>query len=69
MPKLFATCARGLESVLTDELQAIGATEVIPGRGGVQFRGRSSRFVQSEFMAAHRDPRALAHSRSDRHLA
>ena len=39
MPKLFATCARGLESVLTDELVALGATEVAPGRGGVHFVG------------------------------
>ncbi len=39
MPKLFATCARGLEDVLADELRALGSPEVIPGRGGVQFEG------------------------------
>lgn len=39
MPKLFATCARGLESVLVDELRALGSPEVVPGRGGVHFLG------------------------------
>ncbi len=39
MPKLFATCARGLESVLVEELQALGSPEVTPGRGGVYFQG------------------------------
>ena len=39
MPKLFATCARGLETVLTEELTALGAAGVAPGRGGVQFLG------------------------------
>lgn len=37
--KLFATCARGLERVLADELRTLGAADVEPGRGGVQFRG------------------------------
>src|SRR5205823_13927108 len=36
---LFATCARGLEDVLVEELRALGAAEVAPGRGGVQFAG------------------------------
>src|SRR5438067_1669388 len=36
---LFATCARGLEPVLADELRALGATAVEPGRGGVAFQG------------------------------
>jgi putative N6-adenine-specific DNA methylase len=36
---LFATCARGLEGVLADELRALGAAEVTPGRGGVSFAG------------------------------
>src|SRR5437763_1353204 len=39
VPKLFATCARGLEGVLVDELRALGAAEVTPGRGGVHFLG------------------------------
>ncbi len=37
--RLFATCARGLEPVLADELRALGAAEVTPGRGGVAFAG------------------------------
>lgn len=39
MPKLFATCARGLEPVLADELRALDAADVEPGRGGVAFAG------------------------------
>src|SRR5262245_42270297 len=35
----FATCARGLEPVLADELTQLGATQVTPGRGGVAFAG------------------------------
>jgi putative N6-adenine-specific DNA methylase len=35
----FATCARGLEPVLADELRALGAADVAPGRGGVGFAG------------------------------
>lgn len=35
----FATCARGLEPVLADELRSLGATTVEPGRGGVKFSG------------------------------
>jgi putative N6-adenine-specific DNA methylase len=37
--RLFATCARGLEPVLANELTALGAREVAPGRGGVGFGG------------------------------
>jgi putative N6-adenine-specific DNA methylase len=37
--RFFATCARGLELVLTNELTALGATDVTPGRGGVRFSG------------------------------
>jgi putative N6-adenine-specific DNA methylase len=37
--KLFATCARGLETILADELRQIGAREIEPGRGGVAFAG------------------------------
>jgi putative N6-adenine-specific DNA methylase len=35
----FATCARGLEKVLAGELTNLGATDITPGRGGVQFYG------------------------------
>ncbi len=37
--KFFATCARGLEPVLADEVRALGAQDVAPGRGGVGFAG------------------------------
>jgi putative N6-adenine-specific DNA methylase len=37
--RFFATCGRGIEPVLTDELRALGAEGVEPGRGGVAFRG------------------------------
>src|SRR5687768_4521057 len=37
--KFFATCARGLEAILADELRQIGAANVEPGRGGVAFAG------------------------------
>ncbi len=39
MERFFATCGRGIEPVLADELRALGAAEVTPGRGGVQFQG------------------------------
>lgn len=37
--KFFATCARGLENVLADELRELHADDVEPGRGGVRFHG------------------------------
>jgi putative N6-adenine-specific DNA methylase len=37
--RFFATCARGLEPLLAGELNQLGATDVNPGRGGVQFAG------------------------------
>ena len=37
--RYFATCARGLEPVLADELRQLGADAVEPGRGGVSFAG------------------------------
>jgi putative N6-adenine-specific DNA methylase len=37
--RYFATCARGIEPVLADELQTLAAFQVEPGRGGVAFRG------------------------------
>jgi len=39
MTAYFATCARGLETVLARELTALGADDVEPGRGGARFRG------------------------------
>jgi putative N6-adenine-specific DNA methylase len=35
----FATCGRGIEPVLAEELRNLGAADVEPGRGGVGFRG------------------------------
>jgi putative N6-adenine-specific DNA methylase len=37
--RYFATCGRGVELVLADELHALGAADVEPGRGGVHFAG------------------------------
>jgi putative N6-adenine-specific DNA methylase len=37
--RFFATCGRGIEPILADELRALGAAGVEPGRGGVGFRG------------------------------
>jgi putative N6-adenine-specific DNA methylase len=39
MPKYFATCARGLEPILADELRTLQAQDVEAGRGGVSFSG------------------------------
>jgi len=39
MPDYFATCARGLEPLLANELRGIGAGGVQEGRGGVSFCG------------------------------
>ena len=39
MSRCFATCARGLEPVLADELRALHADAIEPGRGGVHFSG------------------------------
>jgi putative N6-adenine-specific DNA methylase len=37
--RYFATCGRGIEPVLAEELHALGATQVEQGRGGVHFSG------------------------------
>jgi putative N6-adenine-specific DNA methylase len=37
--RYFATCGRGVEPVLADELRGLGALDVQPGRGGVGFAG------------------------------
>ncbi len=39
MPDFFATCPRGLEKLLTEELAGLGATDVRPTDGGVAFAG------------------------------
>lgn len=39
MLTLFATCARGVEPVLAEELRALGASGVRPARAGVAFAG------------------------------
>lgn len=39
MEKFFATCPRGLEALLVDELQSAGAREARVVPGGVQFKG------------------------------
>src|SRR5262245_22656523 len=39
LTRYFATCARGLESVLAGELRGLGTGEVEAGRGGVGFGG------------------------------
>jgi putative N6-adenine-specific DNA methylase len=39
MDRFFATCARGIEPILADELRGLAANEVQPGRGGVAFAG------------------------------
>src|SRR5215212_4135535 len=39
MHSFFATCPRGLESILAEELQALGAAEVASVDGGARFRG------------------------------
>ena len=39
LTRYFATCARGLEPILAEELQALAARDVTTGRGGVAFAG------------------------------
>ncbi|HEY7326721.1 MAG TPA: THUMP domain-containing protein [Gemmataceae bacterium] len=47
MELYFATCGRGIEPILADELRALGAAEVEPGRGGVSFRGELALLYQA----------------------
>src|SRR5438128_1826359 len=42
MQHFFATCARGIEPILTGEFRDLGAGDVEPGRGGVHFSGGRS---------------------------
>ena len=37
--KFFATCPKGVESLLADELRALGATDMKETRAGVAFTG------------------------------
>lgn len=39
LDRYFATCAKGIEPVLADELRELGAADIKPGRGGVHFAG------------------------------
>src|SRR6476659_10054682 len=39
LQRYFATCARGLEPILADELAGLRAETIAPGRGGVAFAG------------------------------
>jgi putative N6-adenine-specific DNA methylase len=39
LERYFATCGRGIEPVLAEELRALGAADVETGRGGVHFAG------------------------------
>jgi putative N6-adenine-specific DNA methylase len=39
LARYFATCARGLEAVLAEELRELQAADIEPGRGGVAFAG------------------------------
>lgn len=39
MMKLFATCGRGMEPILSREIESIGAKDIKAGRGGVYFSG------------------------------
>jgi putative N6-adenine-specific DNA methylase len=45
--RYFATCGRGIEPVLADELRALRAAEVEPGRGGVHFAGDRALLYQA----------------------
>jgi putative N6-adenine-specific DNA methylase len=45
--RYFATCGRGIEPVLAEELRALGAAEVEPGRGGVSFGGDLAMLYQA----------------------
>lgn len=43
----FATCGKGLEPILANELTALGAADVTPGRGGVNFAGDLSQLYRA----------------------
>jgi putative N6-adenine-specific DNA methylase len=64
---LVATCSRGLEEVLADELRAIGVADVAPGRGFVGFTGglRAVYEANLRLRTAARVLVPLAHGRVD----
>jgi putative N6-adenine-specific DNA methylase len=45
--RFFATCGRGIEPVLADEVRALGAADIAPGRGGVSFAGDRALLYQA----------------------
>ena len=45
--KYFATCARGFESLLAQELRDLRALDIEPGRGGVSFGGDQATLYQA----------------------
>jgi putative N6-adenine-specific DNA methylase len=45
--RYFATCARGLEGILAEELRALNALDVEPGRGGTAFAGHKALLYQA----------------------
>jgi putative N6-adenine-specific DNA methylase len=45
--RFFATCGRGVENILADELRALGAADVEPGRGGVAYSGDKALLYKS----------------------
>jgi putative N6-adenine-specific DNA methylase len=47
LTRYFATCARGIEPVLADELRGLGASAVEPGRGGAAFAGDRALLYQA----------------------
>lgn len=47
MLRYFATCGRGIEPVLADELCVLGAADVAVGRGGVAFAGDKALLYQA----------------------
>jgi putative N6-adenine-specific DNA methylase len=42
LTRFFATCARGLEPIVADELRRLGSQQIEPGRGGAYFAGDQS---------------------------
>jgi putative N6-adenine-specific DNA methylase len=47
LERYFATCGRGIEPILADELRALGAADVELGRGGVHFAGERALLYQA----------------------
>jgi putative N6-adenine-specific DNA methylase len=45
--RYFATCGRGIEPVLAEELHGLGAVDIRPGRGGVHFAGDRALLYQA----------------------